>query len=157
MNKNLGKKREGFEGQRQISVPPRIVKEFLSENFITKQLFITHMGYYPKAKFHHVERPQGSNQNILIYCSEGTGWTKMDNIITEVNTSQFIIIPAKKSHSYGASEDNPWSIYWFHFQGEVSAAITELILRHFDNINVDVSFIESRLQLFENIYDTLSK
>lgn len=150
------KKREGFEGQRQISVPPRIIRNFLMNNTITKQLFITHIGYYPKAKFHHVERPAGSNQHILIYCAEGSGWAKTGNLLTDINTSQFIIVPAKQPHSYGASDDNPWSIYWCHFQGEVSTAIMELILKHFDNINVNVSFIENRLQLFENIYDTLS-
>lgn len=157
MKKNTIKKvREGFQGQRQISVPPYIVKNFLSKDPITRQLFITHIGYYPKAKFHHVERPAGSNQNILIYCAEGSGWTQMDDVLTDISSSQFIIIPAKKPHSYGASDDNPWSIYWFHFQGEISEAIMQLILNYFKYRNVNITFNESRLQLFENIYDNLS-
>lgn len=157
MKKNIIKKvREGFQGQRQISVPPHIVKNFLSKDPITRQLFITHIGYYPKAKFHHVERPVGSNQNILIYCAEGSGWTKMDNTITDITTSQFIIIPAKKAHSYGASENTPWSIYWFHFQGEISKSIVLLILKYFKNISVNVTFNERRLNIFENIYENLS-
>lgn len=148
--------REGFEGQRQISVPPHIIKNFLSKDPITRQLFITHIGYYPRAKYHHVERPQGSNQNILIYCAEGKGWTKIDNCLTEISTSQFVIIPAKKTHSYGADENDPWSIYWIHFQGDASEYITELMIKYFKNINVSISYIENRLSIFENIYNNLS-
>jgi AraC family transcriptional regulator of arabinose operon len=47
------RKREGFEGQRLIVIPKKIVSEFLVKDPVTRQIYITDIGFYPKAMFHY--------------------------------------------------------------------------------------------------------
>ena len=42
---------DGFRGERAIVVPYS-VRHFQFENQLTCSLFITHIGYYPNAKYH---------------------------------------------------------------------------------------------------------
>ena len=66
------KKREGFKGQRSIVLPDTITGK-LRKNPLTRLLYVTDIGYYPKAKFHFRKRPHGVDQHILIYCVDGEG------------------------------------------------------------------------------------
>jgi AraC family transcriptional regulator of arabinose operon len=154
--KNL-RKREGFEGQRLIVLPKKVIADFLTRDQITKQIYITDIGYYPKARFHFAERPAGISQNIIIYCVEGTGWLEINKKRIEVLPSEFIVIPANTPHRYGASGIKPWTIYWVHFKGEVSAFIVELMLRNSEHNKPALSYNDQRIKLFEDIYDNLEK
>lgn len=51
------KKKDGFSGERAIVLPQFIVHE-MEENPISACLHITDIGYYPKAKFHFIERKE---------------------------------------------------------------------------------------------------
>src|SRR5258707_1249186 len=125
-NKDV-RKREGFEGQRLIVLPKKVIADFLVKDLITKQIYITDIGYYPKARFHHTERPAGISQHIIIYCIEGSGWLEINKKRIEVSPSEFITIPANTPHRYGANSNKPWTIYWVHFKGDLAAYIVELI------------------------------
>lgn len=149
------RKREGFEGQLLIVLPKKIVSDFLTKDPITRQVYITDIGYYPKAYGHYVERPSGVGQNILIYCVEGSGWVEIDKKKVEISPSQFIVIPASMSHKYGASENDPWTIYWIHFRGDVSAAIVDLIMEGSKKLKPRLSYNENRIKLFQEIYGNL--
>lgn len=151
MKDKIQKKRQGFEGQRLIVIPKKIRMEFLTKDLITKQIYITDIGYYPKAAFHYVERPQGISQNILIYCVEGSGWIELNKKKMYISPSQFITIPANTPHKYAANENDPWTIYWVHFTGTVSAFIIELLLSNSKNYKPNLSFNENRINLFEDI------
>ncbi len=52
-------KKEGFDGQRAIVVPNPAIKQWCLNNAIISNLFITDLGYYPKAKFHYRQRNEG--------------------------------------------------------------------------------------------------
>lgn len=149
------KKREGFEGQKLIVLPKKIASDFLIRDPVTKHIYITDIGYYPKAKFHHVERPHGIGQHILIYCVEGKGWVEINKARTQVLASQFIIIPANVPHKYGAHETDEWTIYWFHFKGDISGHIVDLILAKNKKAHPDLAYNENRIRLFEEIYTNL--
>lgn len=41
------------------------------------------------------------------------------------NRATFFILPQNVEHSYGSSDNNPWSIYWLHFGGPSLAAFNE--------------------------------
>ncbi|HEY4207358.1 MAG TPA: hypothetical protein VGM31_11125 [Puia sp.] len=77
--------------------------EFLTRDPVTRQIYITDIGHYPKAKFHYVERPGGISQHILIYC------------------------------------------------------IVDLILQNSKNYMPELTYNESRIKLFEDIYSNLEK
>lgn len=155
--KSTIKKRAGFDGQRLIVVPKKIGTDFLTKDPITKQIYITDIGYYPKANHHYVDRSQGITQHIIIYCVEGQGWVSFDKKKVNIAPSQFIVIPANKSHKYGADENNPWTIYWVHFKGHISDYVVSLLQQHVQNYQPHISYNENRIKLFEEIYNNLAK
>jgi AraC family transcriptional regulator of arabinose operon len=151
------RKRQGFEGQKLIVLPKKIMTEFLTRDPVTRQIYITDIGHYPKAKFHYVERPAGIGQHIIIYCMEGRGWIEINKKRMEIGPSQFIAIPANVAHRYAANEKDPWTIYWIHFKGEIAAYIVDLILQNSKNYQPDLAYNENRIKLFEDIYSNLEK
>jgi AraC family transcriptional regulator of arabinose operon len=151
------RKRQGFEGQKLIVLPKKIMTEFLTRDPVTRQIYITDIGHYPKAKFHYVERPAGISQHIIIYCMEGRGWIEINKKRMEIGPSQFIAIPANVAHRYAANEKDPWTIYWIHFKGEIAAYIVDLILQNSKNYKPELAYNENRIKLFEDIYSNLEK
>lgn len=114
------KKEDGFAGQIAYVLPKEKV-QFCTTDIFCKNLYITDVGYYPNAKFHSRERVNGCAQYILIYCQKGKGWFQEGEKYYNLNPNDFIIIPPNIQHNYGADMDNPWSIYWVHFTGELAS------------------------------------
>ena len=63
---------EGFPGQRLVIIPPAIAAQ-ASRRPVTRDLCVTHIGHFSAAGGHHVERPQGTPQHIVIACLSGKG------------------------------------------------------------------------------------
>lgn len=149
------RKHEGFNNQLAIVLPKHIQTE-LRDLPLTKLLFITDVGYYPVAKYHFRERPEGCDQNILIFCTGGSGWVETNGITKKISKDSFVTIPAGLPHKYGADDSTPWSIYWFHFTGLQASlfcgdSITISKINTAENTRND-----RRIRLFEEIYQTLS-
>jgi AraC family transcriptional regulator, arabinose operon regulatory protein len=153
--KNMLQIKEGFENQKAIVLPGSIQLE-IEQNPLTKLLFVTDIGYYPKAKYHHRERANGSQQNILLYCTEGKGWIETDKKIKTVEKNQYVIIPADLPHQYGANNDEPWTIYWFHFTGSSSNLFTKQDVTISTLDPVENTRNDRRTRLFEELYQNLS-
>ncbi len=113
------KKEDGFAGQMAYVLPVEKI-QFCNTDLFCRNLYITDIGYYPNAKFHSRERLNGCAQYILIYCQKGKGWFSIANKIQVINSSDFIVIPPNTPHAYGADMENPWSIYWVHFTGDLA-------------------------------------
>ncbi|NJO24706.1 MAG: AraC family transcriptional regulator [Bacteroidia bacterium] len=145
------RKKEGFQGQRAIVMPRTVLSSQCVGHPVTAGMFITDIGYYPKAKFHYRERQHGAEQHILIYCTDGKGWVKIKKNKYELTSGNFIVIPAGTSHVYAAEETNPWTIYWVHFRGHLSAELIRMLKENFSKVD----FHDSRIRLFEEIYSTL--
>lgn len=149
------RKQDGFSNQLAIVLPKYIQTE-LAENSLTKLLFITDVGYYPAAKYHYRERPDGCEQNILIFCIEGNGWIEMNGTTRRITKDTFLIIPANLPHKYGADNSNPWTIYWFHFAGLQAAGFCSDSLTVSSIGSIENTRSDRRKRLFEEIYQTLS-
>ena len=150
------KRRDGFEGEKLISLPDSVWKNAIKSNPVLSQLYVTHIGYFPKAANHYRDRRTGCADNILIYCLRGKGWYMVRNRRFDVGVNQFFILPATKEHlRYGADESDPWTIYWVHFSGHHM----ELFNRCF-NIGLydgprSILFNEKGLQIWNTMYNTL--
>lgn len=145
---------DGFKGERAIILPYNI-RAYQAQNSVTKHLYVTHIGYYPNAKYHFRERKQGANQNILIYCEEGKGWIIYNEEKFSLTRNQAFILPANKAHAYGADNGDPWSIYWIHFLGEMVDLFSSIIGKIIDIHESDSSRYEDRFLLFEEIFQNL--
>ncbi|MGN6213074.1 AraC family transcriptional regulator [Parafilimonas sp.] len=149
--------KHGFKGQQMIVLPRKIVSDFLTKDPLTKGIYITDIGYYPKAIHHYVEREKGINQHILIYCVEGYGWVEINGKQILIEPSQYITIPANEPHIYAADEEDAWTIYWVHFNGTLAKHIVELIIKHSKDYKPYLAYNENRIKLFEDIYEQLDR
>ena len=66
-------KKEGFAGEIAF-ILPNDLKISSQKNTLCRNLYLTDIGYYPKALYHNRERTYGSNEYVLIYCVQGGGW-----------------------------------------------------------------------------------
>ncbi len=113
------KKKEGFSGE-IACILPNGLKNALQRSALCRNLYLTDIGYYPKALYHVRERQHGCRQYILIYCIQGEGWYALRRRTYRVKANHFFILPADTGHRYGADPDNPWTIYWLHFTGALA-------------------------------------
>lgn len=134
---------------------PPVIVEMEEQDLICKGLFITDIGYYPRAEHHHRVREQGVDQYVLIYCVDGSGFYIVDGKKHEVRKNQYFILPAYKPHEYGTDEGKGWTIYWVHFRGIAAPAYAEGASTP-QAINVTMhSRIGDRINIFEEILTTL--
>ncbi|OOG63182.1 AraC family transcriptional regulator [Flavobacterium sp. A45] len=150
------KQRDGFQGEKLISLPDNIWQKAIKENPVLSHLYITHIGYFPKAAYHFRKRKNGCTDNILFYCLRGKGWYTIKDKRFEVGPNQFFIIPATKEFlSYGADENDPWTIYWIHFSGNDMETFNKSFnIGHFDGPQ-QITFNEKGIELWEIMYQNL--
>lgn len=148
------KRKDGFSGERALVLPALIVSE-MSKDPLANTLHITDIGYYPRAEHHFRKREIPIPQYVFIYCVEGKGWFSVNNERRQITGNQCFILPANVPHSYGADENEPWTIYWIHFKGELAGYYASRLLTPIDIKPSIYSRINGRLSLFEEIYHTL--
>ena len=72
-----------------------------------------------------------------------------------IRKNTILVIPAQTPHIYGATEADPWSIYWFHLKGEA----VERFIQSFDMDNFTLYVPASQavriINLFDQCYETL--
>src|SRR5574337_6453 len=151
------KKKEGFQGQRAIVLPRKIISDLCLTNAITKGLYVTDIGYYPKAKHHYRQRQHGADQHILIYCVEGKGQVQIGKRHYHLSPDDLIIIPAGVPHNYSADEKDSWTIYWIHFKCTIANAVVDAMIAQFKGHRGTITYQQKRVQLFDDIYGNLER
>lgn len=108
---------EGFQGERLYKLPTGVFDDFM-EHPLVKRLYLTDVGFYPKAEHHYTERNVGIGENIFFYCTDGEGTICIDGKRYKLHAKEAFCIPYNQKHYYYADKANPWSILWVHFAGE---------------------------------------
>ena len=98
-------------------LPPAVV-ESLRRHPLSAGLYPTVMGYYPRAAQHRMRRPH-HDDCLLMYCTEGKGsvWMADHAGAVSVGPGDVVLLPPGVRHAYEADHDDPWTLYWVHFQG----------------------------------------
>ena len=148
------KLKDGFHGERTL-VLPKLIVDRMEHDPLVSMLHITDIGYYPHAEHHYRERRQPINQYVYIYCVDGAGWYQIGDRRYDVGENQYFILPAGMPHAYGADENNPWTIYWIHFKGELAPLYAKDVTEPMDVKPGLHSRIRNRIDLFEEIFNTL--
>jgi len=147
-------KSRGFEGELIIEIPKVAIAQ--SQQLpLVHSLFISRMGFYPKALHHYYQRPTGISQVILLYCTHGRGWIQYNKSRIMLEAGEIHLIAAGTPHAYGADAENPWTIYWFHLLG--SQCNETLIAIRGDKQKIRVGFSEERNGIFKQISATFLK
>lgn len=152
----MAKLKDGFRGERAFVLPPACISK-LEAHPVASTLHITDIGYYPRALYHYRERREPLSQYVMIYCIEGSGWFEVDGHRHEVRPDTYFILPAGRPHAYGASETDPWTIYWIHFKGTLAG---EFVPREVATVEIRPglhSRIADRLDMFEEIMTVLDQ
>ena len=153
---NPTKKKDGFEGEKLISIPQNVLKDYVRKYPSLFNIYITHIGYFPRATSHYKERRKGCEDNILIYCLKGVGHYIVGDKHFEVHPNQFFLLPATDDYlRYWADAEDPWTIYWVHFTGDIIKNFNSSL-----NINilrgpVAIPFNSKAIDVWENMYDSL--
>lgn len=146
--------KKGFEGEWSL-VLPKLIIEMMENDPLMSVLHISDIGFYPKASHHYRQRTNPIDQCILIYCVAGEGWYEAGGQRYQVAANQYFIIPANTPHTYAASGQNPWTIYWIHFRGTLAKHYASFPVAP-QTVNPGVtSRIHIRHELFDEIFATL--
>jgi AraC-like DNA-binding protein len=153
---SITKRRQGFEGEKMISIPQKVWKDALKKDAVLFPVHITHIGYFPEASFHFRERRKGCEDNILFYCLQGKGHYILDNKQYEVNAGQYTLIPATDKYiRYWADKDNPWTIYWVHFTGENMQGFNSSLNLNQHKGPIAIPYNQKGIAIWQSIYQTL--
>jgi len=142
---------QGFPGQRLVVVPPSIV-DVATQNSICGSLFPTHIGMFQKAKGHYISRESGVDETILIGCLAGEGICQFNHNKWYLKPGNLIVIPANTQHKYKASENDPWTIFWIHFKGDMVKYYLQALKINTEEPMISVANIGSVIDAFEDIY-----
>lgn len=147
----------GFIGERIIELPKNIGAKCEALPLI-RNLYISRMGFYPKAKYHYYQRPAGFSQALLIYCVDGEGWVQLGEGKYKIASGSAIFIPANTPHAYAADSTHPWTIYWFHLKGKQCNEVAALLMGDDKATQpISVPFSSERIALFDRIFDSFSQ
>ncbi len=105
--------------------PAFMVKE-LYRHPLTRDCYPTAMGYYPQARGHRMQRLR-HDDNLLLYCVDGRGSLEAGGHRYAAGSGDLILLPQGLAHHYAASQSEPWSLYWVHFQGVSSRVFMEYL------------------------------
>lgn len=152
--KEMDFRNDGFIGQRMVYMPGIITKNILKDSRV-HDLYITHIGVFPKALGHLRNRPLGCSQYILIYCFDGEGWVEIKGKRIILKKNQLFVIEPKTVCSYGSSNHKPWTNYWIHYTGSNAAIYSPQINQVIEIPPSDNSRIDERLLLFEEMLQNL--
>ncbi|MDL2255157.1 AraC family transcriptional regulator [Parabacteroides sp. OttesenSCG-928-K15] len=151
----MAKKKEGFKGERFISLPEELLVRY-SKDPLIGNLYVRKIGFFPRVKYHYIQKDKGTDYAMLIYCTDGRGWYTIYGKKYEIKENQYIIIPPGTPYSFGAEEENPWTIYWLHFQGKLVSSFLPSHPAPSSILPGEYSRMQDRLQLFEEIYNAFS-
>ncbi|MFA7369210.1 MAG: AraC family transcriptional regulator [Kiritimatiellales bacterium] len=154
-NMDHPKRAAGFARQ-VFHLIPRGALRLLEPHRLMKALRVTDIGWYPSARNHFRERPQGAEQHILILCVDGSGWVKSGPRRETVSAGQAVLIPAGVPHAYGASPRTPWSIHWVHFDGADTSFYLQMAPAAGFCVPVDSRCADAMVPVFQRCYETLA-
>jgi len=136
-------------------VPPPVLKE-AGRHILVSGLCPTDVGWFPLARHHVRERAGGSEQNILIFCTRGSGWFEIHGQRHTLKARQALLLPAHTPHKYGASQRDPWTIHWVHYSGDDAPYFFTLLKPGCHVVPVDASLVPKLSRLFTDAYETFS-
>ena len=153
------KKRDGFAGELLISIPQNVLAGAIQKGqILPHQLYVSHIGYFPKALYHYCQRPQGCVDNILFYCVQGKGYYTLDGHTFTLNPNQSVIVPATdKPLVYWSDTEDPWSIYWVHFTSDALQAFNRAYHIVPEQGPQYIPHNEKGIRIWEEMYENLSR
>ncbi|WP_260346719.1 AraC family ligand binding domain-containing protein [Levilactobacillus parabrevis] len=103
---------QDFDNEYLFVLPKDVLQDYTFSPIIAN-LYVTDLGFFPNAQYHYVNRERGSAGWVIIFCTGGSGTVIVDDTTYHLHQYSLIIMPPGIKHTYYASKDDPWDIYWF--------------------------------------------
>lgn len=103
---------------------PQFLCDKLRQHPLTCGLYPLSFGNYKKAHGHEMQR-SNHDDFLLIYCIHGKTDLWLRNEYHLIQAGDLLLLPPGVSHHYRTHEDDPWTIYWLHMNGEDCALAAE--------------------------------
>lgn len=91
-------KKDGFKDEQYFIIPTESFKEYLKHPLV-KAMYLTDIGFFPKAYHHYREREEGTEEYILLYCTEGEGYIHVGNKKYHLHPQEVFCIPRNQKLS----------------------------------------------------------
>ncbi len=147
-------RREGFQGERLLVLPPKIRYQLLADP-VCRELYFTDIGLFPSASNHYVERHEGCGEYVLQFCFDGSGFCKYNGKEFAVHANQYFILPPGEKHVYGTPTGQEWKVGWIHFLGEGAGKFVDRINSKGFGVPHEISFSRSWIKNFNDMIDAL--
>src|SRR5258708_13753321 len=154
--KATGPRPEGFRGQ-SANFAPLTIRQALKCDPLTTEISVLDVGWFPRARDHFRDRPAGADETILICCTAGSGWFEVGGSGGTLQAGQFLLIPAKVPHRYGADSETPWSIHWTHWCGTAAGLYLRKIGPPERALSVSEQLLPSVKRVFADCHKMLNR
>jgi AraC-like DNA-binding protein len=85
----------------------------------------------------------------------GAGWCEIGGRFHEVKSGELLVVPPGAGHAYGADDNRPWSIHWFHAKGDLLGAFLDELGVTAERPVIRIGDNPRLLALFEEVLDVL--
>ena len=102
---------------RRYGVVPPGIQKLMLKDALCSNLYLTEIGYEGDTTFYPFTKNKARNHYLLVYVAKGEGWYRVRGKVYAVGENDYFVLPTRLAHDLGASEKNPWSIYWAYFSG----------------------------------------
>lgn len=144
----------GFPGERVIVLPAPFV-DLMRDDPLVGDLYLCSMGHITHARHHAVERPDGGDTYVFLYCVWGRGHISVGSHEMVLNANQCVVLPKGVPMAWRSSDDEPWSIYWICFDGDKGKIYAKSMAAPANVLPSIYTRIEQRTELFDKMYAIL--
>ncbi|WP_145670369.1 AraC family transcriptional regulator [Chitinophaga polysaccharea] len=145
------------EGGQVVAFPKHVLAECRRLPLI-KHLFINRMGHFPNAVNHYYSREARKySYAVFLHCYDGEGWIKVGTKKFTLKAGDAFFFPPYIAHSYAASAERPWSIFWMHLSGKNVEELMEAVGLNTQRAPIHTVHSEERVKLFHQMLNTLTK
>lgn len=116
-------------GEQSVVLSPMLVEQEKRDE-LTSHLFITDIGYYPKAERHHRIRLKAIDQYVLIYCVDGAGFYVVDGKRYEVKKTNISFCQQTNRMSMAQQKTRVGQSTGCTSKGHVPMSMLKVLLPH---------------------------
>lgn len=101
----------------QRYILPAFAREQLATDARSQDCYPEAMGFYAHAAGHAMQRTAAEHEDhLLLFCVQGQAQLTVDAASHSLRPGMLALLPAAQAHAYQAHDDQPWSLFWVHFQ-----------------------------------------
>jgi hypothetical protein len=139
-----------IKNEQYYIIPNKFIEKCWKNSFFGS-LVLTQIGHFPRALSHFCDHEK-QKDSIIMYCTAGSGFYNIGGgKFQKVTPGQIVALPPEVPHIYGASDDDPWSIFFIVCTGKAVDSLFDMV-SPYSPIQVSDAFGEQMQELFRHCF-----